>query len=72
MNTVSTASTRPRLSAGVTSGTSVARMNTLTASAPDNTASERKATMKLVVTPRTIVPAPKTATAISSVRPTRR
>ena len=34
MNTFSTASTRPRVDGGVASGTSVARMNTLTASAP--------------------------------------
>ena len=43
MNTASTASTRPRLSGGVTSGTSVERMNTLTASAPDSTSSATNA-----------------------------
>ena len=44
MNTLSTASTRPRLSNGVTSGTSVDRMKTLTESAPDSTAIEMNAT----------------------------
>ena len=34
---------RPRLSAGVTRGTSVERMNTLTASAPDSTSSASSA-----------------------------
>ena len=61
MKTFSTASTRPRRSAGVTSGTSVTRMNTLTASAPDSTAIATNATAKLVVAPSTIVPTPNTA-----------
>ena len=69
---VSTASTRPRLSGGVRSGTSVARMKTLKASAPDSRAMAPKATAKLRVAPSRIVPRPKAATAISSVRPTRR
>src|SRR5439155_24769839 len=69
MNTASTASTRPRLSAGVINGTSVERMNTLTASAPDNTSSDTNATAKLVVTPSTIVPTPNSATTTSRVRP---
>jgi hypothetical protein len=44
MKTFSTASTRPRMSGGVTRGTSVARMNTLTASAADRPAMARNAT----------------------------
>ena len=72
MKTASTASTRPRLSAGVASGTRVDRMNTLTASAPESARSATKATAKLVVTPSTIVPTPNSATATRSVRPTRR
>jgi len=44
MKTFSTASTRPRLDAGVTNGTSVARMNTLTASAPDSRSMATNAT----------------------------
>ena len=44
MNTFSTAATRPRMRSGVASGTIVARMNTLTASAPERTSSARKAT----------------------------
>ena len=72
MNTASTASTRPRLSCGVTSGTRVERMNTLTASAPDSTSRATNATTKLVVTPSAMVPTPKSATASSSVRPMRR
>lgn len=72
MNTISTASTRPRLSCGVTSGTSVERMNTLTASAPDSTISDTSATTKLVVTPRTMVPTPNSATEARRIGPTRR
>ena len=71
MKTASTASTRPRLSAGVASGTSVERMNTLTASAPDSARSATNAITKLVVRPRTMVPTPNSATETSSVRPTR-
>ncbi len=70
MNTFSTARTLPRVSLGVTSGTRVARMNTLTASAPDSTSSETNAITKLVVTPSTIVNTPNTATATSSLEPT--
>ena len=43
MNTFSTAITRPRISSGVASGTIVARMNTLTASAPASTMRATKA-----------------------------
>ena len=44
MNTFSTARTRPRMVGGVTRGTSVERMNTLSASAPDATIRAMKAT----------------------------
>ena len=44
MNTFSTAITRPRMWSGVASGTIVARMNTLTASAPASTTSATNAT----------------------------
>ncbi|CAB4602025.1 unannotated protein [freshwater metagenome] len=44
MNTFSTASTRPRFSSGVTSGTSELRMNTLTMSAALSTRIAAKAT----------------------------
>ncbi len=47
-------------------------MNTLTESAPESTSSARNATAKLVVSPRAMVPTPNSATAASSVRPTRR
>jgi hypothetical protein len=68
MNTFSTASTRPRVSLGVTSGTSVARMNTLIASAPESTSNATNATAKLVVIPSRIVNTPNTATAASKLR----
>ena len=44
MNTFSTAITRPRISSGVASGTIVARMKTLTASAPARTIRATNAT----------------------------
>ena len=44
MNTFSTAITRPRMWSGVASGTIVARMNTLTASAPASTSRATNAT----------------------------
>jgi hypothetical protein len=44
MNTFSVASTRPRITAGVTSGTRVPRMNTLMASAALSAATATKAT----------------------------
>src|SRR3954469_20544444 len=72
MNTASTASTRPRFDSGVTSGTSVARMNTLIASAPDNTNIAMNATAKRCVTPSAIVATPKVATAANKNTPTRR
>ncbi len=59
------------MSAGVTNGTNVDRMNTLTASAPESTSNARKATAKLVVTPSTMVPTPKSATQASRTRPMR-
>ncbi len=43
MKTFSTARTRPRMSDGVTRGTSVARMKTLTESAAESPAMARKA-----------------------------
>ena len=63
MNTFSTARTRPRMSEETARGTSVLRMNTLTASAPVSTAMATKATAKLRVIPSTIVTRPNAATA---------
>ena len=70
MKTFSTAITRPRMSSGVASGTIVARMKTLTASAPASTRRATKARAYEWVTPSTTVATPNTATATSSVRPT--
>ena len=69
ISTISTARTWPRIASGVTSGTSVARMYTLIASAADSIASARNATAKLVVTPRATVPTPNAATAIKRITP---
>ena len=67
--TPSTAITRPRAGLGVTNGTSVARMNTLTESAALNSSRAAKATAKLRVSPRTMVPTPNRATTVYSLRP---
>ena len=54
----------------MTSGTSVARTNTLIESAPASTNIATNATTNDVVTPSTIVATPNVATAPSSHRPT--
>ena len=68
MNTFSTAATRAGMWSGVASGTIVARMNTLTASAPDRTRRATNATTYDVVAPKTTVAAPNTPTATSESR----
>ena len=70
MNTDSSALTRPRSSGGVSSGTSVPRISTLTMSAPASTASARMDSGKLVDSPNTTVAAPNVPTATNRMRPT--
>jgi hypothetical protein len=64
--------TRPRADDGVTNGTSVLRMNTLTESAALNNITLRNAIAKLCVTPNVIVNTPKRATAMNIIGPVRR
>ena len=70
INTFSTASTRPRMSSGVASGTRLARMNIDTASTAAAATRAMKATAKLRVKPSTMVRTPNMATMVRSRRPT--
>ena len=72
MNTRSTALTRPRSAGGVSIGASVLRTTMLTMSAPARAASANSESTKLRESPKTIVNAPKSATTVNSVLPTRR
>src|ERR1700688_1595516 len=69
IKTISTAITRPRISSGVRSCTSVARIITLTMSAAPKKISDNSDITKLVDTPNKIVHIPNPATDHSSVGP---
>ena len=68
INTFSTARTLPRIAGGVAKGTRVDRMKTLTASAAERANMATKASQYERAKPRTIVHAPKQATAMSKTR----
>ncbi len=72
MNTELTALTRPRMASGISSCTRVWRTTTLTVSAAPDVARASSDNQKLPDRPNTTMHKPNKATAISSVRPTRR
>ena len=72
MKTRSAAPTRPRSAAGVRSGPSVARMNTLTMSLAASRDSATMLRRKFVDRPKMIVNRPKSATQLSNTGPTLR
>ena len=71
MKTMSTALTRPRISSGVMSCTSVARITTLIMSEAPTSTSATRETTRLREIPKMMVNMPKAATHHSMVRPTR-
>ena len=72
MNTALTAETRPRIASGVSTWTSVPRTTTLTLSSAPVSASAMNDRTKLLDRPKTIVAAPKPATAHTRATPGRR